>query len=457
MTAKVLENEKNVVKLEMQIPEDEFQKAMDQSYRKNKKYFTIPGFRKGKAPRKLIEAHYGKGVFLEDAIEFAFPKTYEAAIEETEIEPVSRPQLEKVDDVSDNGATFIVKVAVKPEVTLGDYKGAEIPVLDTEVDDEAVDKRLADMQNQNARLVTDDDVEAQKGDTVVIDYEGSIDGTPFDGGKDEGYSLELGSDTFIPGFEDQLVGVKAGEDKDVNVTFPEDYHAEDLKGKDAVFKVHVQEVERKELPALDDEFAKDVSEFDTLDELKDDLRKQIADEQREAKLNVARTKALEHAIETAEVDIPDLMIDEEVDRDYENMRRQMQGQGLSMDDYFKFTGQSREVFRETMAPDAEKNIKADLVLEAIGKAENIEPTEEELDDEIREYAHAFNQEFEKYKENLDDRMKEYIGDAIIRRKTLDLLVDAGNQVEETEDKADAPAEDAAADAPADNADADAEA
>lgn len=432
MTAKVLENEKNVVKLEMQIPKDEFQKAMDQSYKKNKKYFTIPGFRKGKAPRKLIEAHYGKGVFLEDAIEFAFPATYQAAIEETKIEPVTQPQLEKVDDVSDDGATFIIKVAVKPDVKLGDYKGAEIPVLDAEVKDEDVDKKLKDMQNQNARLVTDDEAEAKSGDTVVIDYEGSIDGVPFDGGKDEGYSLELGSNTFIPGFEVQLVGAKAGQDIDVNVTFPEDYHAEDLKGKDAVFKVHVVEVQRKELPELDDEFAKDVSEFDTLDELKDDLRSQIADEQKETKLNVARTKALEHAVETSEIDVPQMMIDEEVDRDFDNMRRQMQGQGLSMDDYFKFTGQSREVFRESIAPDAEKNIKADLVLEAIGKAENVEPTDEELDDEIKEYAHAFNQEFEKYKENLDDRMKDYIADSVRRRKTLDLLVDSAKQVEESE-------------------------
>ena len=276
MTAKILENEKNVVKLEMSIPQDKFQKAMDQSYKKNKKYFTIQGFRKGKAPRKVIEAHYGKEVFLEDAIEFAFPETYQDAIKEVEIDPVTRPSLEKVEDVGDNGATFIVKVAVKPEVKLGDYKGAEIPVLEQPVDDADVEARLKQMQNQNSRLVTDDQAEAKSGDTVVIDYEGSVDGVPFDGGKDEGYSLELGSNTFIPGFEDQLVGVKAGEDKDVNVTFPEDYHAEDLKGKDAVFKVHVVEVQRKELPELDDEFAKDVSECDTLDELKNELMDKIA-------------------------------------------------------------------------------------------------------------------------------------------------------------------------------------
>jgi trigger factor len=434
MTAKILENEKNVVKLEMSIPKDKFQEAMDQSYKKNKKYFTIQGFRKGKAPRKVIEAHYGKEVFLEDAIEFAFPETYQEAIKEIDIEPVSRPSLEKVEDVGAEGATFVVKVAVKPEVKLGEYKGAEIPVLEEPVSDEDVEKRLEQMQNQNSRLVTDDKEAAKKGDTVVIDYEGSIDGEPFDGGKDDGYSLELGSNTFIPGFEDQLVGVKAGEDKDVNVTFPEDYHAEDLKGKDALFKVHVVEVQRKELPAIDDEFAKDVSEFDTLDELKEDLKKKIAEEKKEAKLNTARQKALDYAIENAEMDIPEMMIDEEVDRDYENLKRQMSGQGLSMENYFKFTGQSKEVFRKSMAPDAEKNIKADLVLEAIGKAENIEPSEEEIDNEIKEYAHAFNQEFDKYKESLDDQMLEYITDTIKRRKALDLLVDSGKQVEDTEDK-----------------------
>jgi trigger factor len=433
MTAKILENEKNVVKLEMSIPKDKFQEAMDQSYKKNKKYFTIQGFRKGKAPRKVIEAHYGKEVFLEDAIEFAFPETYQEAIKEIEIEPVSRPSLEKVENVGDDGATFVVKVAVKPEVKLGEYKGAEIPVLEEPVSDEDVQKRLEQMQNQNSRLVTDDKEAAKKGDTVVIDYEGSIDGEPFDGGKDEGYSLELGSNTFIPGFEDQLVGVKAGEDKDVNVTFPEDYHAEDLKGKAALFKVHVVEVQRKELPAIDDEFAKDVSEFDTLDELKEDLKGKIAEEKKEAKLNTARQKALDYAIEHAEMDIPEMMIDEEVDRDYENLKRQMSGQGLSMENYFKFTGQSKEVFRQSMAPDAEKNIKADLVLEAIGKAENIEPSEEEIDNEIKEYAHAFNQEFDKYKESLDDQMLEYIADTIKRRKALDLLVDSAKQVEDAED------------------------
>ncbi len=433
MTAKILENEKNVVKLEMSIPKDKFQEAMDQSYKKNKKYFTIQGFRKGKAPRKVIEAHYGKEVFLEDAIEFAFPETYQEAIKEIEIEPVSRPSLEKVENVGDDGATFVVKVAVKPEVKLGEYKGAEIPVLEEPVSDEDVQKRLEQMQNQNSRLVTDDKEAAKKGDTVVIDYEGSIDGEPFDGGKDEGYSLELGSNTFIPGFEDQLVGVKAGEDKDVNVTFPEDYHAEDLKGKAALFKVHVVEVQRKELPAIDDEFAKDVSEFDTLDELKEDLKGKIAEEKKEAKLNTARQKALDYAIEHAEMDIPEMMIDEEVDRDYENLKRQMSGQGLSMENYFKFTGQSKEVFRQSMAPDAEKNIKADLVLEAIGKAENIEPSEEEIDNEIKEYAHAFNQEFDKYKESLDDQMLEYITDTIKRRKALDLLVDSAKQVEDAED------------------------
>ncbi|WP_329886612.1 trigger factor [Pseudoramibacter faecis] len=434
MTAKILKNEKNVVTLEMSIPKDNFQKAMDQSYKKNKKYFTVQGFRKGKAPRKVIEAHYGKGVFLEDAIEFAFPEAYQNAIAETKIEPVTRPALDKVDDVSDDGAVFVVSVAVKPEVTLGDYKGAEIPVLEPTVEDTDIEERLKKMQDQNSRLVTDDEAEAANGDTVVIDYEGFIDGETFDGGKDEGHSLELGSNTFIPGFEDQLIGVKSGDDKEVHVTFPEDYHTADLQGKDAVFKVHVVEVQRKELPELDDEFAKDVSEFDTLDEVKDDLRSKIAEEKKNAQLNVARTQALEHAVETAEIDVPDMMVEEEVDRQFDNMRQQMSGQGLSMDDYFKFTGQSREVFKESIAPDAIKNIKADLVLEAIGKAEGIEPTEEETDDEIKEYAQAFNQEFDQYKESLDDRMKEYITDSVRRRKTLDMLVDTAKQIENFDEK-----------------------
>lgn len=437
MTAKILENEKNTVKMELRIPKDDFQDAMNQAYKKNKKHFTIQGFRKGKAPRKVIEAHYGKGVFLEDAIEIAFPKVYKDALDETKIEAVTRPELKKVDEVNDDGAVFIVEVGVKPEVKLGEYKGAEISPLEADVKDEAVDAKLKEMQNQNARIITEDDAEAKEGDSVVIDYEGFADGEAFEGGKAEGYSLELGSHTFIPGFEEQLIGVKAGDEKEVKVTFPEEYHAEDLKGKEATFKVKVIEVQVKELPALDDEFAKDVSEFDTLDELKKDTAEQLAKEQKRQRKIDAETKAIDRAIETSELDVPDLMVQEEIDQNMENMEKQMQGQGITLDDYLKYTGSTKEDFRNTMKPDAEKNIKAELVLAAIAEAEAIEATDEEMDKEIKQYADAFNHEFEAYKKTLDDRMKEYIGANVKRRKTIDFLVENATQTEPAAESAEA--------------------
>jgi len=427
MTAKIVKNEKNTVTMEFSIPKEEFQDAINQSYKKNKNYFTVQGFRKGKAPRKVIEAHYGKGVFLEDAIEFAFPPAYRAAVEETKIDAVTRPDLEKVDEVSEDGATFIVKVGVRPEVTLGEYKGAEIDGLEPVISDEDIDAKLKEMQNQNARMIDSDEAPAKDGDTVNIDYEGFVDGEAFDGGKDTGYSLELGSHTFIPGFEEQLVGAKAGDDVEVKVTFPEEYHAEELKGKEAVFKVKVNGVQTKELPELDDEFAKDVSEFDTLDELKKDVSEKLEKEKRQQLRYDAENKVMEKAIETAEMEISDLMMEEEIDRSVEQMEQQMQGQGISLDDYLKYTGSDREKFRETMRPEAERNIKAEMVLSAIAEAEKIEATEEEMDAEIKTYADAFQHEFESYKEKLDDRMRGYIEAGVKRKKTVDFLVDAAEQ------------------------------
>lgn len=441
MTAKILENEKNTVTMELTIPKDDFQDAINQSYKKNKKHFTIPGFRKGKAPRKVIEAHYGKGIFLEDAIDFAFPKAYQAALDETKIDVVSRPQLQKVDKIGEDGAVFIIDVAVRPEVKLGDYKGAEIEPLDSEVSDEAVAEKLQDMVNQNARIITDDEEEAKKGDIVVIDYKGFVDGEAFEGGEDEGYSLELGSNTFIPGFEDQLIGVKAGDDKEVNVTFPEVYHSEDLQGKDATFKVHVVEVQRKEYPELDDEFAKDVSEFDTLEELTKDTAEKLKKDQDRQRRYDAETKVVEKLVETSEMEIPDLMVEEEVDRNMEQIERQMQGQGMTLDDMLKYTGMSREDYRKNLKEDAEKNIRSELALQAVTEAEKIEPTEEEMDEEIHQYSDAFNHDFESYKKEMDDRMRDYISDTIKRRKTLDFLIDAAVQ-KEAEAPKEAEAEDA---------------
>ncbi len=427
MSVKELSREKNIVTLEITVPAEDFQKAIQQSYNKNRKYFSIQGFRKGKAPRKLIEAHYGKGVFYEDAIDFAFPKAYRAALEELEIEPVTRPELENVESIGEDGAVFKVNVGLKPAVVLNDYKGAEIESLEAVVEDADIDAELKKMQDQNARLIAADDAEAKAGDTVNIDYEGFCDGEAFAGGKAEGAPLELGSNTFIPGFEDQLIGKKAGDEVDVEVTFPEQYHSADLAGKDAVFKVKVNEVQVKELPELDDEFAKDVSEFDTLDELKKDIAEKLKEQKTQMLRRQAEVAVLDFAIEAADIDVPYLMVDEEVDRTLEGYARQMQGQGLSLDDYFKFTGTTVEDFKNNLKGDVERNIKAELILAEVAEAEKIEVTDEELDEEIKVYADAYQKDFDEFKETVNEQMAEYMKADIKRRKAIDALVD-GAQV-----------------------------
>ncbi|MBQ3335354.1 MAG: trigger factor [Eubacteriaceae bacterium] len=433
MSAKILETEKNTVTLEFNIPKDIFQKAIERAYKKNKKHFTIQGFRKGKAPRKIIEAHYGKGIFWEEAIDFAFPDAYRAAVEESDLDVITQPILKKIDELSQDGATLTVEVGVRPTVTLGEYKGLEINPLKEDITQDMIAGRLKAMQNQNARQITVDDA-AKEGDTVVIDYEGFMNDEPFEGGKDTDYSLELGSHTFIPGFEEGLIGAKADTDVDVKLTFPEEYHADNLAGQDAVFKVHVHEVQRKELPDLDDEFAKDVSEFDTLQELTQDVADKLQKEQDQQRRINAENKVIEEAVANAEVDIPDALVEEEANRSMQQMEQQIAGQGMSFDDFLKYTGSSREQYLENLKPDAERNIKADFVLNAIANAEDIKPTEEELDKEIKDYADAFNHDFESYKASLDENTKTYIEASIVRRKTVDFLVE--NAVETKADEAD---------------------
>ena len=337
------------------------------------------------------------------------------------------PELEKVDQVGEDGAVFIVNVGIKPEITLKDYKGAKIQKLDQEVTEEEIADKMVELQNKNARTISLEDGEAKLGDVVNIDYKGFVGDEAFMGGEDKGHNLELGSNTFIPGFEEQLVGVKLGEDVDVKVTFPEEYHAENLKGKDAVFKVKVNEIQVKELPELDDEFVMDISEFNTLDELKADEAKKLQ-EQKTARLRgEAEMAVIEYALEQAELEIPELMIREEAERSLKSMEQQIQAQGISMDDYFKYMGTNREAFLETIKPDAEKNIKVELILAKIAEAEEVLATEEEINEEIKKYADAFQKEFEEYKETVDERMKEYLDSNIKRKKTIDLLVETAVQ------------------------------
>lgn len=424
MSAKELSNEKNTVTVEITVSAEDFQKAINQAYNKNKKHYSVPGFRKGKVPRKIIEVNYGKGVFYEDAIDFAFPDAYKNALEELKIEPVTRPAMEEVKEIGDDGAVFVITVGLKPDVKLNDYKGAEIESLEATITDEDVDTEIKKMAEKNARIITDENAEAKKGDTVVIDYEGFSDGVAFDGGKGDDYALELGSNTFIPGFEDQLIGTKAGQDIEVTVTFPEEYHSEELAGKEAKFNTKIKEVQVKELPEIDDEFAKDVSEFDTLEELKADSAKKLEETKKTELRRAAETKVLEHAIENAEIDIPGLMIEEETERTLEGYSRQMQGQGITLEDYFKFSGTTLEQFKENMRPDVERNIKTELVLSAVAEAESIEATEEELDEEIKVYADAYQKEFDEFKETVNETMADYMKADIKRRKAIDSLIDA---------------------------------
>ncbi|MGL4606883.1 MAG: trigger factor [Eubacteriaceae bacterium] len=417
--------EKNIATLKIEINPEEFSKAVKKSYDKNKKRFSVQGFRKGKVPKKVIEAYYGQGVFLEDAIDFAFPSAYAGALEETEIKPVTRPDLETIEKISEEeGATFIVKVGVKPEIKLGEYKGAEIESLEATITPEEIDAELKKMQDQNSRLITLDAGEVKDGATVTIDYEGFLDDEPFVGGKDTDYELVIGSGTFIPGFEEQLIGAKLGEETEVNVTFPEDYHAENLKGKAVVFKVQVKGIKEKELPELDDEFAKDTSEFDTLEELKADVESKLKETKAGQLKNAAEMTAVNFAVENAELDIPYLMVEEEVDRNLENFEAQMKQQGISLEDYFKFTNVNKEDFRENLKADAEKNIKIELVLAKITEEEKIEVSEEEIDEEIKVYAEAYGHDFEEYKKNLQERMLEYLKSNIQRKKAVDMLVES---------------------------------
>ena len=424
MSAKELSNEKNIVSVEITVSAEDFQKAIKQSYNKNKKHFTIQGFRKGKAPRKLIEAHYGKGVFYEDAIDFAFPGAYKDALEELKIEPVTRPELQEVKEASEDGAVFIVNIGLKPAATLGEYKGAEIESLEAVITDEDIDAEITRMAGMNARIITDENAEAKKGDTVIIDFVGSIDGVPFDGGAGRDYTLELGSNVFVPGFEDQLVGAKAGEEIDVKVTFPEDYHQEDVAGKDAVFKTTIKEVQVKELPEIDDEFAKDVSEFDTLDELKVSVAEKLKEQKTAELRRSAENKVIDFAVQNAEIEIPYLMVEEELDRTLDTYDRQLSSQGLSLNDYLGYMGSNVEQFREGMKADVERNIKADFVLTEIAETEKLEPTEEELEEEIKRYAASMQQDFEEFKKTVNETMESYMKTDIKRRKAIDFLFDA---------------------------------
>lgn len=391
----VEKQEKSAVELVIEIGGEEFEAAVQKAYLKQRGSITVPGFRKGKAPRKIIEAMYGSGVFYEDAINDLYPKAYADAVEQEKLDVVSWPNVE-VQEVGKDGLTFKATVTVRPEVKLGEYKGLTAEKEEVKITDEDIDNELKPYINRATRMVTVER-EAQNGDTVVIDFEGFKDGVPFDGGKAEGHSLELGSGSFIPGFEEQLVGTKAGDEKDVNVTFPEDYHAEELAGAPVVFKVKVHEVKEKQLPTLDDEFAKDVSEFDTLEDFKKDLAAKLT-ERREAQAKRAfETAVLEQVMDNMTVEIPDAMVAYETDQMVEDMARRIQAQGISFEQYMAMTGMTMDIVRAQAGTAALERVRRDLALNAVVAAEGIEITDEDLEAEYKRLADEYHMELEQVK------------------------------------------------------------
>lgn len=414
--------EKNMVKLVITSSDEEFEKGLEQAYNKNKSKINVQGFRKGKAPRKIIEKFYGKEVFFEDAANAIIPEAYAKAAEESGLEIVSQPEIGLVQLEDGKPFIFSATVAVKPEVELGQYKGVEVAKADVEVTEDDINAELDKVREQNSRTVNVEDRPVQDKDMTVIDFEGFIDGQPFHSGKGENYPLTIGSHSFIDTFEEQLIGKNIGEETEVNVTFPEDYHAEELKGKPATFKVTVKEIKEKQYDDLDDDFAQNVSDFDTLAEYKEDLKKTIGERKANEAKNKKEAEAIDKIIENAKMDIPSAMVDTQVRQMAEDFSRRLQQQGLSVEQYFQFTGLTADKLFADMQPEAEKRIKSRLVLEAIVKAENIEVSDEEYESELNKMAESYGMEVDKIKEFMGEYEQKQIREDIAVQKAVDLVV-----------------------------------
>ncbi len=424
MNSKLEKIENNVATLEISVSPEKLEEGIMKSYLKNVKKFNIAGFRKGKAPRKIIERHYGEAVFYEDAINIICPDEYDNAVKEHNLEPVDRPDIDIVEIESGKGLIFKATVTVKPEVVLGEYKGIEAEKKEYNVTDEDVDNEIEKMREKNARLVEVSDRPVKKGDITIIDFKGFVDGEQFEGGTSENHKLEIGSEQFIPGFEDQLIGVEIGKEADVNVQFPEGYRNEELSGKPALFKVTVKEIKEKQLLSLDDEFAKDVSEFDTLEELKADIRKKREEEAKRLEKQQYEDEVISKIVENASVDIPQVMIDAQVNIMLRDFDYQLRYQGLNLEAYLKYMNMDIEKLKESYLEVAKGRVKSQLVLEKIAEAEAVAATEEDLNEEIEKTAKQYNQDLEKFKKTLKDDEIEYIKDGIIIQKTIDFLVES---------------------------------
>ena len=448
MSLQVEKLENNMAKLTIEVPAEELEKAIEGAYQKNKNKINIPGFRKGKAPRKMIEQMYGKEVFYEDAVNDLIPDAYEKALEECEEDIVSSPKIEVTQIEAGKPFVFTATVALKPEVKLGKYKGVKVDKIDVEVTDADVDAEIDKEREKNARNITVEDRAVKDGDITTLDFEGFVDGVAFDGGKGENYPLTIGSGAFIPGFEEQLVGAEIGKEVEVKVTFPEDYQAENLKGKDAVFKCTVKEIKEKQLPELDDEFAGEVSEFDTLAEYKEDVKKTLTEKKQKDAKNAKENAAVDAAVAVCEMEIPEAMLETQQKQMLDEFAQRISMQGLTMEQYFQFTGSSYQQMFEQVKPQAEERIKARLVLEAIAKAENLEATEEEYEKELQNMADIYQMELDKVKELLGDREKKNIMQDLAVRKAAEFVADNAKETKpkKTAEKADKAAKEEKAEA-----------
>lgn len=424
MSVQVEKLEKNMAKLTVEVPAENVEKAIQGAYNKMKKSINIPGFRKGKAPRQLIEKMYGKEVFYNDAIDAMLPSAYSDAVEECGEEIVSHPQIDVVQIENGKPFVFTATVAVKPAVELGEYKGIQVEKAPIEVKDEEIEAQITKEREANSRTVTVDDRAVAQGDIVTLDFEGFVDGVAFEGGKGENYDLTIGSNTFIPGFEDQLVGAKIGKELDVNVTFPEEYGAKELAGKAAVFKCKVNGIKVKELPAVDDEFAQEVSEFDTLDEYKADIKAKLLKEKEDEAARAKEDAVIGKIIEGAKMEIPDAMVEYQTRQMLDEFAQRIQSQGISLDQYFQFTGLTEEKYMEEMKPRALQNIQSRLVLEAVAQAENLVAEEADIEEEIKKMADMYKMEADKIKELLGERQMEEMKKDIAVQKAAKLVAEA---------------------------------
>ncbi|SNS66852.1 trigger factor [Anaerovirgula multivorans] len=424
MSSEVIKREDNKITLKVVIGAEKFEEAINKAYNKTKSRFNIPGFRKGKAPRKIIQLNYGPEIFYEEAINLAFPEAYEKALEEHDINPVDRPSIEDMEEiVQGKDVVLTVGTEVMPEVVIGDYKGIEVEKKEYNVQEEDVEKEVDALVQKSARMITVEDRPVKDGDMVTIDYKGMLNGEAFEGGTAEKQSLTIGSGQFIPGFEEQLIGVSIGDKTEVKVTFPAEYHSEELAGKEAIFEVKIHEIKEKELPQLDDEFAKDVSEFETLEELKADIKSKLEEEAKNKSEQELRNKVVEAVADKVEISLPNAVVERQIDNMLKDFEFSLSYQGLNLEYYYNMTGTKEEDLRNQMSEDAKKRVKTQIVLDKISELEAIEATEEEINQEIEKMAEQYKQEVDKLKTTLREEDMSYIKDNIVVRKTIDFLVE----------------------------------